>query len=357
MNNLDKFPTIPVIILTGFLGSGKTRFLSQMLALEKLVSTAVIINEFGEVALDHLLVSQVDDQVFNQIFELPGGCLCCNARGDLVNKMLEICDQRNKKTLHFDRLVIETSGISDASALARELWNDPQIRKSYRLARIITVVSAVEWESTCAANDEFSRQLALSDIVVISKADLLDEFTKDQKLGQLLSGVKSINNSAEIIVLPISKVQAGKLIADSRSETTNIIPQVSGLHNTSIYKTLTLSCSNRVSQNIIERFMDLLLSRHTSDILRLKGLVLTMEHPDTPMVVQAVGVINSPVIWLDNWREFPNTRLTVIHTGNIGARITALFNTMMDIPMLDQPDSIALTDNPLSITGLGRYDP
>jgi G3E family GTPase len=350
-NIKDIQSSIPVVIITGFLGSGKTSFLSTILKLEELSKSAVIINEFGEYGLDHLLVEYSD----SPIFELPNGCICCNARTDLIDKMLLLTSGRKHGTLDFDRIIIETTGVADTTNLIATLWNISAIRDEFQLSKIITVVSALEWPQIQSDFDEADSQLAISDAILISKSDLLPASTADQQLAHLKAAIGLVNDRADCFFLPLSPEQSCLLINDSE---TGSIPQPGSEdqhHNTATYKSCTLSHSAPVSISTIEAFMDIMLERYGGNLLRVKGQVLTVENPTRPLIVQAVKSTLSPFSWLKRWSIPPQTRITVIHNGKSNEIFTNLFNAMMDIPSIDQPDKTALSDNPLSIRGHGKF--
>ena len=152
--------TIPVTVLTGFLGAGKTTLLNKLLSHPDMGEAAVLINEFGEIGLDHLLVKETrEDTVL-----LNSGCLCCTVRGDLVNAMRELFWQRfDKKIPWFKRMVIETTGLADPAPIIHTLMTDPTVGPRYRLDGIVTVVDAVNGPATLDAQPEAVKQAAVAD--------------------------------------------------------------------------------------------------------------------------------------------------------------------------------------------------
>jgi len=350
-DNIKMKQPIPITIITGFLGSGKTSFLSRLLTAKNMSNSAVIINEFGEFGLDHLLVEQVDEQ----IFELPNGCLCCSARNELVDKMLDLAERRICNKLNFSRLIIETSGISDPVILIHNIWNEPRIRTLFQLSNIITLVSAVEPAHSPHGIEKAGSALAISDTILISKSDLLPAKSRDRDLAHLLSRIELLNTGASCHILPLS--------VDQLNDITNNNPMIAEPKNQQIphpghsisCRTLTLTHPHPLPVATVISLLDALLSRYREDMLRIKGLALTTEIPDCPLVIQAVGSILSPSIRLNKWIDLPQTRLTVIHTGNIARDIIALFEGFLNIPRPDQPDRTAIVENPLSIPGLGTF--
>ncbi len=162
---------IPVTVLTGFLGSGKTTLLNALLQHPDLSDTAVLINEFGLVGLDHLLVRPVQED----IVLLNSGCVCCTVRGDLVTAMRELFLKRVKGEIpEFRRMVIETTGLADPAPIIHTLMSDPMIGARYRLDGIVTTVDAVNGDATLDSQPESVKQAAVADRLVLTKADLAD---------------------------------------------------------------------------------------------------------------------------------------------------------------------------------------
>lgn len=162
---------ISVHLITGFLGSGKTTLLKRLLQAPDIGQTAVLINEFGEIGLDHYLVERLDDATVL----LKSGCLCCTIRGDLRDAIRDLYDRRERgKTPAFDRLVIETSGLADPAPIVATLMADPVIRHHFRLGKVVAVVDAVNGRTNLATYEESRKQCAVADRLVISKTDIVD---------------------------------------------------------------------------------------------------------------------------------------------------------------------------------------
>src|SRR6186997_2169148 len=161
--------TLPLTLLTGFLGSGKTTVLRRALTDPAFSDTAVVINEIGEIAIDHYLV----DFVEGQVLELPGGCLCCAVREDLAETLRSLIERRDAGEIRrFGRIVVETSGLADPGPILFTLGTDPMLDQRLRLARVVTLVDAVTGADTLARFAEATRQAAIADALVISKTDL-----------------------------------------------------------------------------------------------------------------------------------------------------------------------------------------
>src|SRR5262249_23580636 len=161
--------TLPTTILTGFLGSGKTTLLRRALGSPAFSDTAVIVNEIGEIAIDHHLV----DFVEGSVLELPGGCLCCAVREDLAQTLRALIDRRDAGEVRpFRRIVIETSGLADPAPILFTLGADPMLDARLHLGQVVTVVDAVTGADALARFAEASRQAAVADTLLISKTDL-----------------------------------------------------------------------------------------------------------------------------------------------------------------------------------------
>ena len=162
---------IPVTLVTGFLGSGKTTLINKALKAPELSKTVVVVNEFGEVGLDHELYASSNDAVI----VLENGCLCCTVRSDLVSTLNNLFHDRQAGRIPaFNNVVIETSGLAEPGPVLQAFLSEPTLDGLYRVASVLTLVDAVNWEKTVEQHDEALRQVALADRIVITKLDLVD---------------------------------------------------------------------------------------------------------------------------------------------------------------------------------------
>src|SRR2546423_9902020 len=162
---------IPVTLLTGFLGSGKTTVLNYVLRQPEMAATAVIVNEFGEIGLDHLLVEQSSEDVVL----LNSGCLCCTVRGDIVDTLTNLFVDRVKgKVPWFTRVAIETTGLADPAPILHTLMTDPIVAARYMLDGVVTTVDAVNGAGTLDKQPEAVNQAAVADRVLLTKTDLAE---------------------------------------------------------------------------------------------------------------------------------------------------------------------------------------
>src|SRR5277367_5967596 len=163
---------IPVTLVTGFLGSGKTTLINAALRSPELAKTLVVVNEFGEVGLDHKLFASSSDAVV----VLENGCLCCTIRSDLVGTLNSLYHARQAGEIPtFDNVVIETSGLADPGPVLQAFLSEPTLDGLYRVAGVLTLVDAVNWPGTSDAHDESVRQVALADKIRITKLDLVSD--------------------------------------------------------------------------------------------------------------------------------------------------------------------------------------
>src|SRR5688572_9842166 len=172
---------LPISVITGFLGSGKTTLLSRLLRDPALARTAVIVNEFGEVGLDHLLVEASDEEVIL----LEGGCLCCKVRGDLARTAGDLLARRARGEAAFDRIVIETSGLADPAPILQALMTDREIADALRLESVIATVDCAAGGATLDAHPQSVKQAALADRIVLTKTDLADSSALAERLRRL----------------------------------------------------------------------------------------------------------------------------------------------------------------------------
>src|SRR5215472_3691298 len=183
-------PRTPVTILTGFLGSGKTTLLNHALTAPDMARTAVIINEFGEIALDHALAAQSDDSVV----VLENGCLCCTVRSDLVGTLNDLYHRRRAgKIPFFDNIMIETSGLAEPGPVLQAFLSEPTLDGLYRVANVIALVDAVNGLNTLREHEEAVQQVALADRILITKLDLVGDA---QARDRLEADLRRINPSA-----------------------------------------------------------------------------------------------------------------------------------------------------------------
>jgi G3E family GTPase len=356
---------IPLNVLTGFLGAGKTSLLNRLLPDPALAGTAVIINEFGEIGLDHLLVKIIDD---NMVL-LQSGCLCCTLRGDLVTALENLLRDLDNGRVSFNRVILETTGLADPAPVLQTAMAHPYLVMRYRLNGVITVVDAVNGSATLDQHLEAVKQVAVADRIVLTKTDLMtsDGAAKAELLGRLhaLNPAAPILDAAAGEATPARLLDCGLfdparktpdvkrwLAAEAYAETAHHHHDHAHGHDPNRHderiRAFTLATDQPIPGATFEMFIDLLRSLHGPKLLRLKGIVKIAETPDRPLVIHGVQHIMHPPAYLEGWPDADQrTRIVVITRDLERQAVTRLFDAFLSRAAPDQPDRAALIDNPL----------
>lgn len=345
---------IPVHILTGFLGSGKTTFLNELLKGPGFERTAVIINEFGETGLDHLFLEGREEG----IFELSNGCLCCTIRSELAATLVSLPQDR------IDRVLVETTGLADPVPILQAIIGTHSVSSRFFVAGMLTMVDSLNIVDQLAAHREARLQVALADLIVLTKLDMLDAAARTERLGMVTRELRAMNPVAQILlrdqVMPTPALL--DMISGHASNIALAASEEAGhghehhhdhdvsRHGDSI-RAAVLNVAKPMRRMAVEMFCELMTTAHAPSLLRLKGLV-SVEGSKGPLVVHAVhGIMHEPVQMEDWPDENRQTRIVVILQDQDPDFVRRLLAAFADIPMPDTPDSKALTNNPLSIPG------
>ena len=303
---------IPVNVITGFLGSGKTTLLQRLLASPKLANTAVLINEFGEVSLDHLLLDVVDQETVI----LESGCVCCTIRGDLAEAIRELHSKRERGIIpRFDRLAIETTGLADPAPIVSTLLAEPVIRNHFRLGNVIVTVDAVNAELHLRNNEESRKQAAIADRLVLTKSDIADAKT----LGSAKQALVQLNATAPIIDVHEETFDPDDLMAGDLYNTKAKAAEVARWlerqghashdhthdvhsHHADDIETFSLIVDEPIDWTAFGIWLTMLLHRHGEQVLRVKG-ILNVEGQATPVVIHGVQHIMHPPAHLEAWPD------------------------------------------------------
>jgi G3E family GTPase len=252
----------PVVVVTGFLGSGKTTLLNRLLASPGLADSFVVINEFGEVPVDHHLLESSEERTV----ALPNGCLCCRLRGDLEETLIGAAMRRRSGAIAgFDRVIVETSGLADPGPVAQTLFADQALARDFKLGPILTVVDAADAQNRKSGAAIAKAQIAAADVVVLSKTDRAADFSAAEE------EVRSINPRAGRVPARFGDVDPSILLQPAKSGTDHVfssaVPHASGITS------FVLRFSVPVSKALLERFLSLLVELRGADLLRVKGIV------------------------------------------------------------------------------------
>jgi G3E family GTPase len=284
--------TLPTTVLTGFLGSGKTTLLRRALRSPSLSDTAVIINEIGEISIDHYLV----DFVGGGVVELPGGCLCCAVREDLARTLRGLLDRRMSGELRaFRRIVVETTGLADPAPILYTLGSDPMLDHCLRLAGVVTLVDAVTGAATLGRFPEAARQAALADTIVISKTDLAPLGT------DLVTRLDQLNDCAVRVEAREADDPGAVLFGiDTHISLQKWQTAPTAAHSHGI-DAFAIRLDGKISRLEFARALGGLARERGNDLLRVKGIVCFSDRPERPALVQAAQHAMMAPEWLDQW--------------------------------------------------------
>ena len=279
---------IPVSIVTGFLGSGKTSFIKRVLTEPGFGRTAVIVNEFGEISLDHELIASSDDSVLT----LNTGCLCCAVQTDLAKTLLNLKVRRDRSEVAYDRVLIETSGLANPGPMLQAMMNDRQVADSHRVDTVLTLADSVHGERNLADHAEARAQVALADIILVSKQDV-------QPLSQALdASIRDLNPGAAM--LPAADAAIETLFGHTQADRARILPEIEASGHKEI-DTFTLVREQPMPALALTLLLQAIAEHCGPRLLRLKGLIGIEEMHGRPAVIHGVHHVVSTPEFLDRW--------------------------------------------------------
>jgi G3E family GTPase len=307
---------IPVNVLTGFLGSGKTTLLRHMLTSPAFADCAVLINEFGEIGLDHHLIADVRGDVVL----MQSGCICCTIRGDLSEVIRSLYARRERgEVTAFVRLVVETTGLADPTPILSTIMHEPQIRHHFRLGNVIATLDGVNGAAHLDRQPESVKQAAVADRIVVTKADIAEPAQVDAleaRLARLNPSARRWRSAnapppAELL-LHEDAFEEGARAAEVRGWLAGAeTPAEHGhahdvnRHDARIHA-FTMIFDGSVDWGVFAVWFTLLLHSRGADVLRVKGLLRVAGAPG-PVVINAVQHLVHPpahlAAWPEEWRQ------------------------------------------------------
>ncbi len=374
-----------------------------------MADTAVIINEFGEIGLDHLLVDEIEDG----IIELSSGCLCCTIRGDLVSTLENLLRRLDNNRLDkLQRVVIETTGLADPAPVLHSVMLHPYLVLRYRLDGVITLVDAVNGLDTIRHYEEAVKQVAVADRILLTKTDLVDGDEHAEGQAALLQELKRLNPGAEVFdnwrVKPLSEALVHCGLYNPKTKIPDVArwlkeeefhgdhshhhhdhshghshnhhgaeSEKAHTHHASSHgahthghhhhdhahdvnrhsadiRAFTLTHDKPIGAGVLEMFIDLLRSGHGPKLLRVKGIINVAEHPDEPLVIHGVQHVFHPPAKLAEWPDDDRrSKLVFIVKDLPEGFVRRMFGAFTGGIAPDTPDKDALAVNPLSVPGFG----
>ncbi len=368
-------------VVTGFLGAGKTTLINRLLRAPELADALVIVNEWGEIGLDHLLY----ERLAGDAILIKSGCVCCALRGDLLDTLRDVIARRDSGALPvFGRIVLETTGLAEPAPILHALFAEPHLSPRLALSGVTTLVDAVNGLSTLRLRPESARQIALADRLIVAKSDLLADAERGDRLAELSAQLRRLNPSAPILDGAAGEFGPAEFLSEAsawarhreRSEAIQrnpgrprapgllhrYAPRNDGDGSTRSphalaggsplahgVQSFAFRAVEPIDPDAFAKFLTLLGSMLGPKLLRLKGLFALAGRPDAPILVDGVQHVFHAPRALPGWPDADHaTRAVVIVEGVAARDVETLWAALTRAPRIDAPDLAALTDNPLA---------
>ncbi|HKN27513.1 MAG TPA: GTP-binding protein [Roseiarcus sp.] len=352
-------------IVTGFLGAGKTTLINRLLRAPELADALVIVNEWGEIGLDHLLY----ETLTGDAILINSGCVCCALRGDLVETLRDVMARRDSGALPaFCRIVLETTGLAEPAPILHALVVDPELSSRLALAGVTTLVDGVNGLATLRSRPESARQIAVADRLVVAKSDLLPQIERATRLAELDAALRDLNRSAPIVDGAAAEFGPAEFLAEASSSPARSAgegdhaigrrrrPSFDGLWRggggkRSLHgiQSFAFRSAEPVDPRAFAQFLSLVGLMLGPRLLRLKGLFALADRPETPILVDGVQHVFHAPRALPGWPDADRSTRVVIIVEDAAARdVDNLWAALTRAPRIDAPDLAALTDNPLA---------
>ncbi|MGA7801292.1 MAG: GTP-binding protein [Gammaproteobacteria bacterium] len=309
---------LPVFVVTGFLGSGKTTLLNHLLGQPGMDRTAVVVNEFGSVGLDHRLMATASED----LVVLDGGCVCCSLRGDLITTLRNLFLRRVRMEVpEFERVCIETTGLADPAPILHTLLADPLVNARYRLQTVIALVDAVLGESQLERFPQAQKQAAMADRLVVTKTDLAGEDAVEHLMGAL----RRLNPTATVLRAAHGRMETDRLLGGGLYDTARKAADVPGwlgarsdpgAGNGHGVQSFCIEVAAPVAGDALYRALEILVREHGEELLRLKGIV-AVEGEHGTVAIHAVQHLLHPPVALAQAVPAPPTGRLVCITRNL----------------------------------------
>jgi G3E family GTPase len=313
---------IPISVVTGFLGAGKSTLLRRILRDPAWADSAVIVNEYGEIPLDHDLIAASEDAFVS----VSTGCLCCVVRSDLIETLLDLARRRAVGEVQpYARVLIETSGLADPAPILHALMTDERVAATHSLASVVTLADAVHGAASLARHPEAQRQAMLADRILLTKADLAADTAALQAALQALNPAAPLRAAAHGAVEPDWLFTPGRLPD---------FLEASARHSAGV-ASIAITREAPIPALALTLWMQGLAEHAGARLLRLKGLVALAEAPEKPVVVHAIQHVVHPLEWLESWPTADHRSRLVLIGERIPRHLPARLLAAIEEEVLD----------------------